>query len=195
MSAKHPIIAVTGSSGSGSSVVISAFERILRRENASYAIVDGSGFHRYDRAEFHQVVEQAAAAGETVSHFAPEANLLDRLEALLQEYSEYGSGMHRRYIHDADDAARFRQRAGTFTAWEPIPAGTDLLYYQGLHGCFVSEAVDIARYMDLKVGVVPIVNLEWIQKIHRDTSERGYSSEAVTDETSTQFLPRNLLCC
>lgn len=35
--------------------------------------------------------------------------------------------------------------------------------------------------MDLLVGVVPIVNLEWIQKLIRDTSERGHSREAVMD--------------
>ena len=31
------------------------------------------------------------------------------------------------------------------------------------------------------VAVVPIVNLEWIQKIHRDSAERGYSAEAIVD--------------
>ena len=31
------------------------------------------------------------------------------------------------------------------------------------------------------VGIVPVVNIEWIQKIHRDTAMRGYSSEAVVD--------------
>ena len=37
------------------------------------------------------------------------------------------------------------------------------------------------RYADLKIGVVPVINLEWIQKIHRDRAIRGYSTEAVTD--------------
>jgi phosphoribulokinase len=41
--------------------------------------------------------------------------------------------------------------------------------------------VDVAKWVDLLVGVVPIVNLEWIQKIHRDTAQRGYTAEAVTD--------------
>jgi phosphoribulokinase len=36
-------------------------------------------------------------------------------------------------------------------------------------------------HVDLLVGVVPIVNLEWIQKLIRDTSERGHSREAVMD--------------
>ena len=41
--------------------------------------------------------------------------------------------------------------------------------------------VDVARYADLVIGVVPIINLEWIQKLHRDKSMRGYSTEAVVD--------------
>ena len=28
---------------------------------------------------------------------------------------------------------------------------------------------------------MPVLNLEWIQKLHRDRSARGYSTEAVTD--------------
>ena len=55
-----------------------------------------------------------------------------------------------------------------------------MLFYEGLHGGVKSETADAAKYVDLLVGVVPIVNLEWIQKIHRDMSARGYSAEAVT---------------
>ena len=70
---------------------------------------------------------------------------------------------------------------GTFTPWTQLPAETDLLFYEGLHGGVVTERVNVARYVDLMIGVVPIINLEWIQKVHRDTAERGYSPEAVTD--------------
>lgn len=181
MSRKHPIIAVTGSSGARSSVIIDAFAHILGREGATFAIVDGNGFHRYDRIAFPAAVQEAASQGKSLSHFAPEANLLEELEALLAEYSAQGTGMHRRYLHSAEQALEFGQQPGTFTDWEPIPTNTDILYYRGLHGCFVSDSVDIAKYMDLKIGVVPIVNLEWIQKMHRDMGERGYSKEAVTD--------------
>lgn len=181
MSRKHPIIAVTGSSGARSSVVIDAFAHILAREGATLAITDGNGFHRYDRIAFPAAVREAARQGKSLSHFAPEANLLEELEALLAEYSTKGTGMHRRYLHSTQEAADFEQEPGTFTNWEPIPDDTDILYYQGLHGCFVSDRVDIAKYMDLKIGVAPIVNLEWTQKMHRDMGERGYSEEAVTD--------------
>ncbi|MGC1952719.1 MAG: phosphoribulokinase [Gammaproteobacteria bacterium] len=181
MSRQHPIIAVTGSSGARSSVVIDAFAHILAREGASFAVVDGNGFHRYDRDSFPAAVQEAASRGKSLSHFAPEANLMEKLDALMAEYSMKGTGMHRRYLHSDEQGAEFEQAPGTFTDWEPIPENTDILYYRGLHGCFVSDSVDIAKYMDLKIGVVPIVNLEWIQKIHRDMGERGYSVEAVTD--------------
>ncbi len=181
MSVKHPIVAVTGSSGAGSPTVTSAIKHVLNRIGANFTLVDGAGFHRYDRAEFQEVVKQAVEEKKYISHFAPQANMLDKLQTLLQEYGESGTGMHRRYIHDVDEAHQTGCEVGTFTQWESVPAGTDFLIYEGLHGCFLSDSVDIASYMDLRIGVVPIVNLEWIQKIHRDTNLRGYSQEAVTD--------------
>jgi phosphoribulokinase len=76
---------------------------------------------------------------------------------------------------------RIKQDPGTFTPWEDVPAGTDLLYYEGLHGAVVTDEVNVAQYPDLLVGVVPVINLEWIQKLYRDKKQRGYSTEAVTD--------------
>jgi len=70
---------------------------------------------------------------------------------------------------------------GTFTPWTDLPAGTDLLFYEGLHGAVKTESVDVARYPDLLIGVVPTINLEWIQKLIRDKTQRGYSQEAVVD--------------
>ena len=77
------------------------------------------------------------------------------------------------------EAAPFGQVPGTFTPWEPVPE-IELLFYEGLHGGVRNDTVDIARFTDLLIGVVPVVNLEWIQKIHRDKSTRGHSTEAVT---------------
>jgi phosphoribulokinase len=56
-----------------------------------------------------------------------------------------------------------------------------LLFYEGLHGAVNTDQANVAQYADLKVGVVPVTNLEWIQKIHRDKTARGYSAEAITD--------------
>ncbi|MBK9132031.1 MAG: phosphoribulokinase [Gammaproteobacteria bacterium] len=181
MSVKHPVIAVTGSSGAGTTTVKNAFEHLFRRQGVKSVIVEGDAFHRYDRQEMKKAVAAANERGETLSHFGPEANLFDKIEELFRNYSETGKGQVRKYLHDEVEAAPYKQSPGTFTPWEEIASGSDLLFYEGLHGGVVNDQVDIARWVDLLIGVVPIVNLEWIQKIHRDTSSRGYSAEAVTD--------------
>ena len=181
MSKQHPIIAITGSSGAGTSTVRGAVEHIFRRDGIDAVLVEGDSFHRHDRLEMQQEIEQAHEEGRNLSHFGPEGNLFDRLEALFMEYSEHGTGLRRHYLHNWEEAQHFGQPPGTFTPWAQLPADTDLLFYEGLHGGIVTERVNVARYVDLLIGVVPIVNLEWIQKVHRDTAERGYSPEAVTD--------------
>ena len=182
MSTPHPIIAVTGSSGAGTSSVSRTFQQIFRRDIVNAAFVEGDAFHRYDRAEMAQrMAEEAAAGNHAFSHFGPAANLFDELEALFRDYGTEGSGRLRRYLHDEEEAAPSGQPPGTFTPWETVTPDTDLLFYEGLHGAVVTDALDIARHPDLLIGVVPVINLEWIQKIHRDKSTRGYSTEAVTD--------------
>jgi len=182
MSVKHPIISVTGSSGAGTTTVKSTFEGIFRREGIIAAWIEGDAFHRYDRLEMRRAMADAEAAGDGhFSHFGPKANLLAELEAVFKEYASSGTGRTRHYIHDAKEAERFGAKAGTFTAWEPFADGSNMLFYEGLHGAVVTEDLNVAKYADLKIGVVPVINLEWIQKIHRDRSARGYSTEAVTD--------------
>ncbi|BAU49552.1 phosphoribulokinase [Sulfurifustis variabilis] len=180
MSRKHPIIAITGSSGAGTTTVKRAFEHIFRREKIQPAVVEGDSFHRYDRAEMKKAIA-ASDPLRPISHFGPESNLFDKLEELFRTYSETGSGKVRLYLHNDEEAKPYNQTSGTFTPWRDIEPGTDLLFYEGLHGGVVTESVDVARWVDLLIGVVPIVNLEWIQKIHRDCAERGYSPEAVVD--------------
>ncbi|EPC02929.1 phosphoribulokinase [Litchfieldella anticariensis FP35 = DSM 16096] len=182
MSREYPIIAVTGSSGAGTTTVRRTFERMLTREDVHAAFVDGDAFHRYSRNELAKIFrEEPERAGE-LSHFAVEANLLDRLEELFQEYGDSGTGTYRHYIH-AEDKRMIEcgHQVGTFTDWQTLPCGTDLLFYEGLHGGLVTAEHDIARHVDLLVGVAPTMNLEWIQKIDRDTKLRGYSQEAVID--------------
>ncbi len=181
MSQKHPVIAVTGSSGAGTSTVKNSFEHIFRREKLTAVVVEGDSFHRYDRDAMKKAVaESEKDNGRPISHFGPEANEFDKLEALFREYSKSGKGKTRLYLHNDEEAAPYKQKAGTFTPWSPLAPGSDLLFYEGLHGGVKSDTADVAKYVDLLVGVVPIVNLEWIQKIRRDTSARGYSAEAVT---------------
>ena len=182
MSEKHPIIAITGSSGAGTTSVTRTFENIFRREGVNAAIIEGDSFHRYDRTEMKMRLAEAEAKGnKNFSHFGPENNLFSELEALFAAYSKSGTGKQRKYLHDHEEAAPFKQEPGTFTPWEDVAAGTDLLFYEGLHGAVVTPEVNIAKHPDLLIGVVPVINLEWIQKLWRDKSKRGYSTEAVTD--------------
>lgn len=182
MSRRHPIVAITGSSGAGTTAVTRTFQHIFRRENVRASIVEGDSFHRHDRQAMQQAMEEAAQAGnQHFSHFGPEANLLAELEALFATYGATGSGRVRKYLHDEAEAARHGRPSGTFTEWEDISPGSDLLFYEGLHGAVVTDKVNVAKHADLLVGVVPIINLEWIQKLHRDKAARGYSTEAVVD--------------
>ncbi|AET92041.1 phosphoribulokinase [Burkholderia sp. YI23] len=182
MSVKHPIVAVTGSSGAGTTTVMKSFTHIFRREKINAQIVEGDAFHRYDRLGMREAMKQSERDGlVNFSHFGPEANLLAELESLFKSYGETGGGQYRHYVHDEGEAAHYKRDAGTFTPWEDIAPGTDMMFYEGLHGGAVTEKVDIARHADLLVGVVPIINLEWIQKLHRDQTMRGYSHEAVVD--------------
>lgn len=187
MSKKHPIVAVTGSSGAGTTTVKRAFEHIFYRDGISAAVIEGDSFHRYDRAAMKAEMAQAAENHTNLSHFGPEANRFDLLAELFHDYGESGTGNKRYYIHSDEEAMQLNARLGTdlapgqFTPWESIPPNTDLLFYEGLHGLVVTEEDNVAQHVDLGVGVVPIVNLEWIQKIQRDNKERGYSAEAIVD--------------
>jgi phosphoribulokinase len=182
MSLRHPIIAITGSSGAGTTSVTRTFDNIFRREGVKAAVIEGDSFHRFDRKEMRTRMAEAEQAGDNnFSHFGPANNLFPELEALFRDYSETGQGKRRKYLHDPVEAAPYKQDPGTFTAWETLDPNTDLLFYEGLHGAVVSDEVNVAKYPDLLIGVVPVINLEWIQKLYRDKNVRGYSAEAVTD--------------
>lgn len=181
MSRKHPIIAVTGSSGAGTTSVRRTFEGIFRHEGLNAALIEGDSFHKYERDEMRRLIEiYDHAGGQAISHFGPEANLFEELEALFVEYGLHGTGRSRLYLHNEERAARYGQRAGTFTPWQPLSEGSDLLFYEGLHGGVGTDKVDAGRHVDLLIVVTPTINLEWVQKINRDMQARGYSIDAVT---------------
>jgi phosphoribulokinase len=196
MSIKHPIIAVTGSSGAGTSTVLQSFRHIFRREKLTAQIIEGDSFHRYDRMAMRAMMkEQEALGNRHFSHFGPEANMLEELEQLFVSYGEKGTGRSRKYLHDAEEAKPYEQEPGTFTPWTDLPEGSDMLFYEGLHGAYADDKISVASKVDLLIGVVPIINLEWIQKLHRDQKMRGYSQEAVVD-TMLRRMPDyiNHLC-
>jgi phosphoribulokinase len=182
MSVKYPIVAVTGSSGAGTTTVMKSFQHIFRRDGIKAQVLEGDSMHRYDRMSMREQMKKELEKGNNhFSHFGPEANLLKELEGIFQTFGETGKGKYRKYIHDAAEGAEFKQDPGTFTPWKDMEPGADLLFYEGLHGAYVGEDANVAKHVDLLVGVVPIINLEWIQKLHRDQNMRGYSQDAVVD--------------
>jgi phosphoribulokinase len=182
MSVKHPIISVTGSSGAGTTTVKHTFDQIFRREGIKALFVEGDSFHRHDRVAMKAAIAEAAKGGNNhLSHFSPEANLLEDLQNLFMQYGKNGTGKRRFYVHNEAEAVEHAAGSGTFTPWRDVPADSDILLYEGLHGCYVGEGIDLPIHTDLRIGVVPVINLEWTQKIHRDKAERGYSTEAVMD--------------
>ncbi|WP_303906998.1 phosphoribulokinase [Thiohalomonas denitrificans] len=187
MSEKHPVIAVTGSSGAGTTTVKNAFEHIFFRENINPVVVEGDSYHRYNRKEMKEAIAKFAEEGKNLSHFGPEANHFDTLAETFKSYGDTGACRRRYYLHSEEEAAEHNQRLGIdlgpgeFTPWEEIKPGTDLLFYEGLHGGAADGEIDVSTFTDLLIGVVPIVNLEWIQKIFRDNDQRGYSAEAIVD--------------
>ena len=177
MSTRHPIISVTGSSGAGTTTVKHTFEQIFRREGIVAATIDGDAFHRYDRMTMRDKLATAEEAGNRhLSHFGPGENLFEELEETFRDYGATGTGKSRHYIHDDAEAELHGAPPGTFTEWADLPSPTDVLFYEGLHGAVVTETVDIAQHADLRIGVVPVINLEWIQKLHRDKASRGHSA-------------------
>jgi phosphoribulokinase len=182
MSKKHPIISVTGSSGAGTSTVKNTFDQIFRRENVNSVSIEGDAFHRYNRQEMKAELEGRLAAGDhSFSHFSYEANELAELENVFKTFGTTGGGRTRTYVHNGEESATHDTPPGEFTNWRDFSDGRDILFYEGLHGAVRTDDIKIADHADLKIGVVPVINLEWIQKIHRDGSERGYTTEATTD--------------
>lgn len=210
MPPKHPIVAVTGSTGAGLSTVRHAFKTLFRRLNVNAAIVHGDAFRRYTDREFTALLEEKRANGGQLSWFGPECNHFDRLEEFFKSYSETGSGTAREYAHNEARAAVVGVPAGEFTPWQPLPAGSDLLFYEGQHGGVVAHTwtrrkvdsrhfpssvdrrrnargIDVAQYVDLLIGVVPAINLEWIQKIRRDCAR-----DHCTVEESVETILRRM---
>ena len=165
MSKKHPVIAITGSSGAGTSTVKGAFRHIFSRLHVTPIIIEGDSFHRYDREEMKRVLAKEEAKGNNYfSHFGPEANHFDKIEKTFKDFGEKGVCRRRYYLHNEEEAEPFGLKPGEFTPWEDMGDGSDLLFYEGLHGGVKCGDIDVSKYVDLLIGVVPVVNLEWIQK-------------------------------
>lgn len=199
MSARHPIVAVTGSTGAGLSTVRHAFKDICRRLGIKPALVHGDSFRRYTERQFDALLQEARNSGRHLSWFGPECNHLAELEALFRTYAATGSGILRHYAHNESHAAELGVPVGEFTSWQPLPNGSDILLYEGQHGGVRADTwtrrqenidippdidrrknavgINVAQHVDLLIGIVPAVNLEWIQKIHRECSRHQCTPE------------------
>jgi phosphoribulokinase len=166
--------------------------------------VHGDAFQKYTHDELCRHLAHAASSGQFVSCYGPDLNDFARLESLFREYSTTGRGSYRQYITEETTEA-FQLPAGNFSSWQPLPADTDLLFYEGLHGGVVAQTwtrrkvtdesiqrgeydrrrarvnkgVNVAQYVDLLIAVAPAINLEWIQKIHNDHGCRKLPHETV----------------
>jgi phosphoribulokinase len=182
MSRKYPVIAITGSSGAGTTTVMNSFKHIFRRDGIRPQVIEGDSMHRYERREMDAELEKYnKIPGSYFSHFSPDANLLPELADTFRNFGESGRCKVRKYIHTDEEGLPYGQKGGTLTPWRDSDPEADVLFYEGLHGGYVGPEANVAEHVDLLVGVVPIINLEWIQKMHRDQKMRGYSSEAVVD--------------
>ncbi|HFE39196.1 MAG TPA: phosphoribulokinase [Gammaproteobacteria bacterium] len=208
MSQKHPVIAITGSVGAGTTTVQRIFANIFQRNKINASYVHGNSFRKYPRDELASIFSCAEKNGKPISHFGPEVNLLDRLESLFREYSRSGSGCVREYIETHEQAAKHQLPIGNFSPWTELPETSDLLFYEGQHGgCTqanwskrklseshnpfviqqrakskntIDTGIDIAQWVDLLIGIAPSINLEWMQKIHRSCSITGCTAEQAT---------------
>jgi phosphoribulokinase len=176
MSEKHPIVAVTGASGAGTTVVKQAFSNIFDRKGINAAFVDGECFRRYDRDEMQAVLKESEAAGKNISPYGPDVNRFDHLESLFDEYSKTGTGKLRRYV-SREVALHGGVVAKRWTRREMSPShNPDVIIER--RNADKDTGIDVAQHVDLLLGVVPVVNLEWIQKINCDMAMKGYSGQA-----------------
>jgi len=202
MSEHHPIIAVTGASGAGTTVVQQAFKEIFFRQKINAAFIQGDGFLRYCDIESEKHISQNLAQGRHISCYGPDLNDFDKLQSCFKQYSESGTCDMRHKVSE-ENQKHFDVPVGEFTQWQQRIEKSDCLFYEGMHGGVVAETwtrrksentdaviedrrsaktngVNAAQYVDLLIGVVPAVNLEWIQRIQHDQLNRKQSAEQVT---------------
>ena len=175
MKIKRPIIALTGPSGAGKTNIKSIFNEIFKEHQIKAVYIQGDSFHKYTRAEMEELDRKMSP----LTHFSPKSNHLDLLADLFKNFSISGKGLTRKYAHSEKDARKLGVKIGCFSEWQEIKQTYDILFYEGLHGGYKDDEIDITQYVDLLIGITPSINLEWVQKSHRDLLIRGYSKEQV----------------
>ena len=187
MSVKNPIVAITGSSGAGTTTVMNSFQHIFRREGIRAQILEGDSMHRFNRLEMREEVRRRQAAGNfSFSHFSPEANLLSELASTFQSFGKSATGRVRKYIHDEAESVEYGQEPGTFTPWRDIEDDAEMLFYEGLHGGYVGE--DAECYHVLGGNQSDMVNVARIAKTRLFKARRTPWSVAQPKQVRQIFL-------
>jgi phosphoribulokinase len=195
MSEKHPIIAVTGMAGAGLSTVRHAFKDLFSRDRtssppscmamASAAIPTASSPRCWKK--------RATAIGA----FPGSA----RNAIISRNWNSFSRPMPKpaaAWCANTPTTTRapplLGVKAGEFTPWKPLnsrlgpavlrrpawrrdrqyldPRQVDSRHFPPEIDRRVGKpGIDVAQHVDLLIGVVPAINLEWIQKIHRDCAK------------------------
>ena len=167
MSAKHPVIAVTGFSGAGTTTTGVAFRKIFQQLNIRAAELEATASTLHPAGN-GRGDPQGARSGRDISYFGPGPTTSACCSRAL-------SSTAKRHRPFAQVPAHLR-RSGAYNPGaghlHPVgaTAGADRrAVLRGAARRCGREHHDVASHVDLLVGVVPIVNLEWIQKLIRDT--------------------------
>ncbi len=151
------IIGVAGDSGSGKTTFTNAIRQIFGSDLVSTITLDD--YHKYDREERKRL---------DITPLHPDANNLAQLETDVARLKEGYAITKPVYNHTT----------GTFDS--PVSfASKKIIILEGLHTLFtprLRELIDFSVFVDPD----PEVKYAWKQK--RDTSNRGYSLDEVTEE-------------
>lgn len=181
------VVVVIGFFGVGISIVKCVFEYIFVREGIIFVVVEGDSYYCYEWMFMKQVMVDVLVKGENFFYFGFEVNFFDKFEELFCIYGEIGVGQKCYYFYSVEEVVEYNVcfgvnfELGQFMFWEDIFLGIDVLFYEGFYGGVKGEGYDVVVLVDLLVGVVLIINFEWIQKIYCDNVECGYFVEVIVD--------------
>ena len=181
MSVKHPIISVTGSSGAGTTSVKTTFKRIFNRETVNAA--SSMAMHSIAMtAQMKRVMaEEAEREINHFSHFGPECQPAGGTGRVYSGISAKPEPEKPGTTCTTRKKRTCTARPGTFSAWEDIDPEYRIIVLRRTAWRGGDRRRQPGAALRPKIGVVPVVNLEWIQKIHRDKMDRGYSTQAIKD--------------
>ena len=124
MSAKFPIISITGSSGAGTTTVEQTFKKIFDREKVTASFIEGDAFHRFDR----QGIE---GAQQHHGHRDDQQDVVQQQESFPAEKFKVHAGTDRGCAESVDEQ-RTAHHQHQENQNEQTPGG---IHGEGVHGC------------------------------------------------------------